>query len=178
MFATSDLHVGSLGNFASAISYAGQNITILGGGDNHHKANNLQEIIKMTGVSSQSISSPLLNKYTERWYQPTQQAISENYEVLKNNSVLQNIQAFICGFPSRMCQVWLPFKSIKTVIMTVHRYNMDVCAESDWHLWNQQLKDLSSDPANSLAAGSRYDLEYFKYYTDLPVKLVPSFSGT
>ena len=170
--------MGSRGNYASAVSSIGQRIKMIGVGDTHHKTNNLGPIMKMPGVESYSLNTVLINKYTERWYNPSQGLIQEHYRALKDNTKFKEIQAFICGFPSKMCQIWLPFDKVKKVIMTVHRYNMDVpCTEQGWNSWNQQLKELSKDPGNTIAAASRYDLEYMKYYTDLQIRMIPSFSG-
>ena len=131
----------------------------------------------MSGVKIYPKLSPLLQRYNDHSYKLEPAWIFANHKYLKEDKIYKQIQAYVCGFPASMCQLWLPFNNSKIVVMAAHRYNLGRCTVQDWQLWNKQLKILASEKSNTIAAVSRYDVEYLHYYTGIPAILVPSYSG-
>ena len=90
-----------------------------------------------------------------------------------------HIDAFICSFPASMCQLWIPMnKSI--IFMPAHRYNLGRCSVNDWRQLDNDiihLNNLQADFGHTIAAVSRYDVEYIRYYTGIKASLVSSYSG-
>jgi len=89
------------------------------------------------------------------------------------------IDAFICNFPARMCQLWIPTNK-SVIFMPSHRYNLGMCGVEEWKKLNQDIQSLSDealDKGHVIGALSRYDVEYLKYYTGIQADLVPSYSG-
>ena len=174
LFGNADLHEGTRSNFASVVSHVNQTFALLG---LKGKIQNYPEINEMPGVHPYPKLSPLLRNYNDHSFQVKPAWIFANHEYFQDDKIYKRIEAYICGFPASMCQIWIPFNQ-KIVIMAAHRYNLGKCSESEWKLWDSQLKKLSYDKANTIAAVSRYDVEYMKYYTGIPsIKLIPSFSG-
>ena len=174
IFGNTDLHEGTRCNFASAVSHVNQTFALLG---LKGKVKHYPEINTMPGVHVYPKLSPLLYKYNDHSYRLQAHWIKSNYEYFQEDKIYKRIDAFICGFPASMCQLWLPFNT-SIVIMSAHRYNLGRCTEKEWKLWNDQLAQLATVSGNTVAAISRYDMEYMKYYTSIPnIQLVPSFSG-
>ena len=174
IFGNADLHEGTRSNYASVISHIGQKIALLG---LKGKPKNYPAIRDMEGVKVYAKLSPLLQRYNDHSYQLKPAWIFANHKYLLEDKIYKQIEAYVCGFPASMCQLWLPFNNSKIIVMAAHRYNLGRCTEEDWNLWNKQLNILARDNSNTIAAVSRYDAEYLKYYTGIPAKLIPSFSG-
>ena len=106
--------------------------------------------------------------------------INEFWSSMTANSYLSDkIDAFICNYPARMCQLWIPANK-SVIFMPSHRYNLGMCGVDEWKKLNEDVKTLSDaalDKGHVIGALSRYDVEYLKYYTGIQADLVPSYSG-
>jgi hypothetical protein len=104
--------------------------------------------------------------------------VEENTQFYSSNAEVASIDAFMCSFPTTACQLWIP-QNKPIVFMPCHRYNMGSCTHESWGRLNNDIKKLAADPSgrHTIAAMSRYDVEYLKYYTGLSPELLSSFSG-
>jgi len=168
------LHSGCRTNLASVISHTNQNITLLG---RQGKLEDYPDVNDKRGVSIYNKSSLTLKNYRDANTELTSELITENYNFFKNDTTLQSIDAFVCGFPASMCQLWMSFENAKIIFLPAHRYNLGKCTLEDWHHLNKQLICLSQDRKSTIGAMSRYDVEYMRYYTGLDAMMVPSYSG-
>ena len=174
-FGTSDLHSGPRTDLPSLLAHLGQKITLMG---IKGKEKNYPEIYENDLVTVYMNNSPPLSSYKDHSHKLTSQDIKENSEFYKDDEILKNIDAFICTFPASMCQMWLALnKSI--IFLPAHRYNLGRCTTKDWRQLDQDLFNMIHDPSNrhTVAAMSRYDAEYLRYYTGIKPMLLSSFSG-
>ena len=95
------------------ISHINQNITLLGG---QGKLKNYPDINDKRGVSIYYKRSLTLKKYWNGNTMLTSAEINENYNFFKNDINIQSIDAFVCGFPASMCQLWMPFNPNQTEV--------------------------------------------------------------
>ena len=106
--------------------------------------------------------------------------INKFWSSMTANSYLSDkIDAFICNYPARMCQLWIPTNK-SVIFMPSHRYNIGMCGVNEWKKLNEDIKILSDgalDKGNVIGALSRYDVEYLKYYTGIQADVIPSYSG-
>lgn len=172
-FVNSDVHEGPRTDLSSTLSTLGERMVLMGykGPLNHYS-----QVMKMPGVQYYSQMSPVLEKYRDHSTKVLSTWPFYNHKFYEGDQLIQSADAFICTFPASQCQIWLPFDKA-VVILPVHRYNLGRCEPVEWHLLNKQLKLLAKEARNTIAAASRYDKEYMRYYTGLSPRLVPSYSG-
>ena len=139
----------------------------------------MSSLSNLTGliVVQESPSEPLKQYYSHSTgMDPSWPEMNKNNYL--DNEIVASIDAFICSFPASMCQLWTPLN--KTIIfLPAYRYNLGRCTEAEWRELDNLLFKLASskpDRGNTIAAASRYDLEYLKYYTGLNPTLISSFS--
>ena len=175
-FATADLHDGCLADQVSVLSHLKQNVlqmSIKG------PIQTFPSVNRMPGVVVYQKYSSTLRKFVKWETNITDQMIQKHLDFYKNDPVIEAVDAFVCSFPPKICQLWIPFnKSI--VFWPAHRYNLGLFDTESWQKFNRQIMELSQNPKNVIAAASKYDLEYLKYHLTGLIsqpKLIPSFSG-
>ena len=172
-FGNSDLHTGPRADLSSLLSHLGQKIVLMGFKGNE---TNYPEIYQLNSVKIYDRSSSTLSRYQDHTHRLSSLGIARNIEFYANDDVVKGIDAFVCTFPASMCQMWKPLnKSI--VFLPAHRYNLGRCTTKDWRQLNDDLHQLQEDPQHTVAAMSRYDAEYLRYYTGIKPLLLTSFSG-
>jgi len=175
IFANSDLHTGPRADLSSLLSHLGQLMVLMG-----YKGNetNYPEIYKHKSVKIYNKNSPTLMRYQDHSHRLTPLGISKNIEYYADDEGMKNIDAFICTFPASMCQMWQALN--KTIVfLPAHRYNLGRCTTKEWRGLDDDLKKVVADPSDrhTIAAVSRYDAEYLRYYTGIQPTLLSSFSG-
>ena len=96
---------------------------------------------------------------------------------LKNNSDIISADAFICSFPSALCESLFSFN--KTVIFAPGlRFSFQRCTKKLWQdsIEIMQRAAVATNPRHFVAALSRYDAEYIRYFTGL--KALPLYSSS
>jgi hypothetical protein len=83
------------------------------------------------------------------------------------------VDVVMCFHPAAMCELFMPFNKRLFVIVTT-RYEMGRHASKEWRLWNENLRCISSDPRNLVAANNLYDAKYVEYFTGILPKVLPS----
>jgi len=139
---------------------------------------NYPEIYKLKSIKIYNKNSPTLSRYQDHSHRLTPLGISKNAEYYAHDEVVKNIDAFICTFPASMCQMWQALN--KTIIfLPAHRYNLGRCTTKEWRGLDEDLRHLMADPSgrHTIAAVSRYDAEYLRYYTGFQPALLSSFSA-
>ena len=131
----------------------------------------------MKGVEIYGKMSVTLNLYKRHSTPLRETFIEENLSTYQDDEKIKHVNGFVCTFPASMCQLWMAFENKSIVFMPAHRYNLGRCTVQDWNLLNKQLKKMEFNEKDTIAAMSRYDLEYLKYYTGIEALLVPSYSG-
>eukprot|EP00038_Savillea_parva_P029209 m.69519 g.69519 ORF g.69519 m.69519 type:complete len:908 (-) comp8589_c0_seq1:73-2796(-) len=86
---------------------------------------------------------------------------------------LAGADVVMCFHPAAMCELFLPLRKHVFVIATT-RYEMGRESVEAWTRWNQNLVKIASDPINLVAANSRYDAAYIRYFTGLSPMVLPS----
>ena len=175
IFANSDLHSGPRADLASLLPHLGQKIILMGPKSN---TTNYPEIYENKGVKIYDRMSPTLSRYLDHTHRLTSLGITKNFDYYSEDNVVKNIDAFICTFPAAMCQLWMALN--KTIVfLPAHRYNLGRCTTKEWRNLDQDLYDLVADDTqrHTMAAESRYDAEYLRYYTGIKPILLSSFSG-
>ena len=175
IFGNSDLHTGPRADLSTLLTHLGQRMVLMG-----YKGNetNYPEIYKLKSVKLYNRKSPTLMRYQDHTTRLTQWGITTNTEYYAHDEVIKNIDTFICTFPASMCQMWQALN--KTIIfLPAHRYNLGRCITKDWLRLNNDLKQLLAAPSgrHTIAAVSRYDAEYLRYYTGIQPTLLSSFTG-
>ncbi|CAF2971241.1 unnamed protein product [Rotaria sp. Silwood2] len=61
------------------------------------------------------------------------------------------------------------------IIISSTRYELARFEPQQWNKLNENLKKISQDPKNIIAANNLYDVEYIRYFTGINVTLLPSF---
>ena len=173
-YGISDVHVGTRSLLTSQISHIQENVTLLG---LFGKFENYPKINRLPGVSVYEKLSNTLQAYDDHTTQLKEDFLTENHEFYKNDPNVNSINAFVCSFPASMCQIWMKFEQARIVYIPAHRYNLGRCHVDSWTLLNQQITNLAKNQQNAIAAVSRYDAEYLRYYTGLSATLIPSYSG-
>lgn len=67
------------------------------------------------------------------------------YEVYKNDSEINQVDAFICFHPAAMCELFMPFNRTLIVIAST-RYELGRFGIEDWNNLNQNLQIIASNP--------------------------------
>ncbi|CAF3647613.1 unnamed protein product [Rotaria sordida] len=85
-----------------------------------------------------------------------------------------NVDAFVCFHPVSMCELYMPFNR-SIIIISSTCYELSRFEPQQWNKLNENLKKISQDPKNIIAANNLYDAEYIRYFTGINVTLLPSF---
>ena len=183
-FWTSDLHDGTRLDTPSVLAYLGQTVYLAG-----HKGSKLPytELLKNPRIKVYSRLSSIIQNYINFYDTLDGDMIAKNLLFYQDDSVFQKVDAFICSFPSSMCELWMPFNQTKSIIfLPAHRYNLGRCTNSSWTTLTRELIKLDNMRYNTntrkvphvIGAMDRYDYEYLKYYTGIKsARILSSFSG-
>ncbi|CAF1202348.1 unnamed protein product [Rotaria sordida] len=99
---------------------------------------------------------------------------SKFYEFYKNQIEMNVVDAFVCFHPVSMCELYMPFNR-SIIIISSTRYELSRFEPQQWNKLNENLKKMSQNPKNIIAANNLYDAEYIRYFTGINVTLLPSF---
>ncbi|CAF4277290.1 unnamed protein product, partial [Rotaria sordida] len=99
---------------------------------------------------------------------------SKFYEFYKNQIEMNVVDAFVCFHPVSMCELYMPFNR-SIIIISSTRYELSRFEPQQWNKLNENLKKISQNPKNIIAANNLYDAEYIRYFTGINVTLLPSF---
>lgn len=69
---------------------------------------------------------------------------------------MANVDAFLCTHADSMCELFMPFNTSMIVIAST-RYEIGRHESDRWELWNNNLRLLSANPNNIIAANNLYD---------------------
>ena len=174
-FWTSDLHKGCQVDTPTVLTNLGHRIIISG----PTKGNPYPFVFKLKGITQYSRQSDVLSKkYRTHSTGLNERMIKDNFEFYKNDKMFESIDAFVCSFPSSMCEMWMPFN--KTIVfLPAHRYNLGRCTNESWQRLNEHLNILASmsNPKHIIGAMSVYDEQYLEHYTGLKPLRLFSYSG-
>lgn len=95
------------------------------------------------------------------------------YDTYRTDPTFLSVDAVLCTHAASMCELFMPFNKPLIVVAST-RYEIGRHERHRWQLWNDNLRRIAAKPTNTLAANNRYDQEYLKYFTGLPVVLLPS----
>ena len=76
---------------------------------------------------------------------PNQAIRRQFYEYYKNDSLMNQIDAFVCFHPAAMCEVFMPFNRALIVIAST-RYELARFSADEWNEWNKNLRIIASNP--------------------------------
>lgn len=175
-FWTSDLHDGTRMDVASVLSNLGQKVVLASSkGDTAP----YPKVFELAGVSvNKHLSDPLLHLLTTPTAKVPEKVVDANFRFYQGDSKVASTDAFVCGFPASMCELWMPFNR-SIIFAPAHRYNLGRCTKDEWNRLNDHIRVLDSgtNPKHVIAAQNKYDLEYLKHYTGIsPIPLF-SYSG-
>ena len=120
--------------------------------------------------------SPLRILTRKNGMAPTDAVSAEFYRFYQDQPEMNLVDAFVCFHPAAMCELYMPFNRSMIIIAST-RYELARFEPKQWHQWNENLKQISRDPKNVVAANNRYDAEYIRYFTGIHVTVLPSFCG-
>ena len=99
------------------------------------------------------------------------------YNDYKCDSEFQSVDAFLCTHANSMCELYMPFNTTLIVIVST-RYEIGRHDPQRWIEWNENLKRISLNKNNVIAANNKYDQEYLRYFTGIKdILLLPSYCG-
>ncbi len=76
---------------------------------------------------------------------PNAEVRKKFYEVYKNDSEINQVDAFICFHPAGMCELFMPFNRTLIVIAST-RYELGRFGQEDWNNLNKNLQIIASNP--------------------------------
>ncbi|CAF1319404.1 unnamed protein product [Adineta steineri] len=117
--------------------------------------------------------SPLRILTRKNAMNPSSDIAWDFYEFYKNQIEMNLIDAFICFHPVGMCELYMPFNR-SIIIIASTRYELWRFQPKQWNKLNENLKKISQDPKNVIAANNLYDAEYIRYFTGINVTVLPS----
>ncbi|XP_013407498.1 uncharacterized protein LOC106171609 isoform X2 [Lingula anatina] len=85
------------------------------------------------------------------------------FQAYKEDYLFTQVDAFVCTDPVSVCEAFVKFNK-SLLIMTSTRYEKGRTSPIRWRQWNKRLLTLANDPTNVIAATSKYDVEYMKYF--------------
>jgi len=117
--------------------------------------------------------------------------IEKFYNTYEHDPEFERIDAFICSHPAANCQLFMKFKKPIIVYATTRiefgRHDSGVFwrkgiwneekGKAMWHQWVDDMRTLSQDPRNVIAANNRYDAAYIRYFTGIDALYIPSWCG-
>jgi hypothetical protein len=105
---------------------------------------------------------------------PSETLRQKFYEFYKNQVEMNVVDAFVCFHPASMCELYMPFNRSIIVIAST-RYELSRFDSQSWKTWNENLKIISQDPKNVIAANNLYDAKYIHYFTGINAIVLPSY---
>ncbi|UJR08081.1 hypothetical protein I4U23_012358 [Adineta vaga] len=117
--------------------------------------------------------SPLRILTQKNGMNPSKEISSKFYQFYKNQIEMNVVDAFICFHPAGMCELYMPFNR-SIIIIASTRYELARFDPHQWMQLNENLKRISQDPKNVIAANNLYDAEYIHYFTGIDVTLLTS----
>jgi hypothetical protein len=79
----------------------------------------------------------------------------EFYQYYKNDSLMKQVNAFVCFHPTAMCELFMPFNRTIIVIAST-RYELGRFSANEWNQWNKNLQIIASDPRYVLIQISKH----------------------
>ncbi len=76
---------------------------------------------------------------------PNVEVRKQFYEVYKNDSEINQVNAFICFHPAAMCELFIPFNRTLIIIAST-RYELGRFDREDWINLNKNLQIIASNP--------------------------------
>jgi hypothetical protein len=98
------------------------------------------------------------------------------FDAYKNNPIMKKVDMFHCSHPSSMCEMFMPFNKTLLVFSTT-RMETGRGRPALWRRWVKNVRRISLDARNVVAANSVYDAEYTRYFTGVDTIFVPSYCG-
>jgi hypothetical protein len=97
-------------------------------------------------------------------------------DMSKPSSPLHKVDAFVCNHPPAFCELYMPFNKSMLVWVTV---NLEFSRENPTRFAEvvENIRRIASVPNNVVAANSRYDQEYVRYFTGVDPVYLPSYCG-
>ena len=95
-------------------------------------------------------------------------------EFYRDQIEIKLVDAFVCFHPAAMCELYMPFNR-SLIIIASTRYELARFQADQWNQWNENLKLISQNPKNIIAANNLYDAEYIRYFTGIQVTILPSY---
>ena len=120
--------------------------------------------------------SPLRILTRKNGMNPSDTVSARFYRFYQDQPEMNLVDAFVCFHPAAMCELYMPFNRSMIIIAST-RYELARFEPAQWHRWNENLKQISRDPKNVIAANNRYDAEYIHYFTGIRAIVLPSFCG-
>lgn len=148
----------------------------------------LKDVLSPMGVEFMDKSLSSNCQRTKTCYSPLRILTRENgmnltetlstrfYRFYQDEPEMNLVDAFVCFHPAAMCELYMPFNR-SLIIIASTRFELGRFEPAQWHRWNENLKQISRDPKNVVAANNRYDAEYIHYFTGVRAIVLPSFCG-
>ena len=177
VFGSADLNDAPRADISSILSHLNQQFIHIVPQEMSKKYSEILQSFTQAQYLRQNVSYPLnasTNITTK--VQPSWPSINSDWYKSLN---VGEIDAFICTYPTAICQLWMPMNKSIT-FLPAHRYNLGKCTVEEWNKLDEDIKTLnleSSAKGHIIGTLSRYDVEYLKYYTGIEAELVPSYSG-
>ena len=164
----SDLHDGTRVDHPSILLELGHSVVQAGKKGNTTVAPRIFEDITVLPVSSLSMQA---KTYAFHFDKLNEARVAAQFEQYVRLPLMAKVSAFVCSFPSSMCDQYLGFNR-SIVWAAAHRYSNGVCGRtSSWQRHNARLQRAFERPPRPLgspphfvAAMGVYDAEYMHYY--------------
>ena len=105
---------------------------------------------------------------------PTAETRSAFVAAYAGDKEFQGVDAVMCYHPSAMCELFLPLEKRLFVVAST-RYEMARESAEDWTAWNRDLRTISKDARNVVAANNLYDAKYIEHFTGVHPMVLPSW---
>ena len=123
----------------------------------------------VTVLPTSSLSKQVL-AYGRHFHELDEKLVAAQFEQYMRLPLMAEVSAFVCAFPSAMCDQYLGFNR-SIVWAPAHRYSHGRCATGSWQRHSARLQRAFERPPRPLgspphfvAAMSVYDAEYLHYY--------------
>ena len=101
------------------------------------------------------------------------------------------VDGVICAYPAANCELFMPLNKSLVVYVTTRlelgrfdgslwwrsKHADGAAAPRRWRDWVKLVIELARHPQHTVAANSRYDVEYIKYHTGVDALYLPSWCG-
>ena len=87
---------------------------------------------------------------------------------------MNSFAGFLCEYSIALCEIYMAFDK-PMILIAPTRYEVGRHEKEAWMRLNENLRAISQNHVNTLAANNLYDLEYLKHFTGIQdIKLLPS----